>query len=91
MYVIKKFGFIFELQLSALDSALGPSMVLVPNFEVLFFRGLFSVCNKRKEEEPPQPPSKKPRLVFTDLQRRTLQAIFKVLKRRHSLVKEFVC
>jgi hypothetical protein len=38
------------------------------------------VC-KRKEEQPPppeQPSPKKPRLVFTDLQRRTLQAIFKV-------------
>lgn len=36
---------------------------------------------KRKEEPPPQehmPSPKKPRLVFTDLQRRTLQAIFKV-------------
>lgn len=44
------------------------------------------VCssNKRKEEPatpaapPEQPSPKKPRLVFTDLQRRTLQAIFKV-------------
>ena len=38
----------------------------------------FTAC-KRKDAspEPPQPP-KKPRLVFTDLQRRTLQAIFKV-------------
>ena len=39
-----------------------------------------SAC-KRKEEQPAaeQPPApKKPRLVFTDLQRRTLQAIFKV-------------
>ena len=38
------------------------------------------VC-KRKEEPPQapeQPSPKKPRLVFTDLQRRTLQAIFKV-------------
>lgn len=41
------------------------------------------VC-KRKEEQPPppeQPSPKKPRLVFTDLQRRTLQAIFKETKR----------
>ena len=45
----------------------------------VYFPGLFSVC-KRKEEEPPQQQTKKPRLVFTDLQRRTLQAIFKVLK-----------
>ncbi|VDM77979.1 unnamed protein product, partial [Strongylus vulgaris] len=40
---------------------------------------------KRKEEQQvqhnqPQPP-KKPRLVFTDIQRRTLQAIFKETKR----------
>jgi len=40
-----------------------------------------SVVSCRRKEEPqieqmPQP--KKPRLVFTDLQRRTLQAIFKV-------------
>ena len=40
----------------------------------------FPVC-KRKEEEPPQSQTKKPRLVFTDLQRRTLQAIFKVTYR----------
>ncbi|KAG8237194.1 hypothetical protein J437_LFUL016080 [Ladona fulva] len=37
---------------------------------------------KRKEDpqtQPEHPPApKKPRLVFTDLQRRTLQAIFKV-------------
>lgn len=38
---------------------------------------------KRKEESQPIVPDhstapKKPRLVFTDLQRRTLQAIFKV-------------
>ena len=43
---------------------------------------LFSVCKKRdaSELEPPVSGSqaKKPRLVFTDLQRRTLQAIFKV-------------
>ncbi|XP_065352516.1 homeobox protein onecut isoform X3 [Cloeon dipterum] len=40
---------------------------------------------KRKEEQTPQqehpPAPKKPRLVFTDLQRRTLQAIFKETKR----------
>ena len=43
---------------------------------------LFSVCKKRdvSELEPQVSGSqaKKPRLVFTDLQRRTLQAIFKV-------------
>ena len=43
---------------------------------------IFSVCKKRdaSELEPPVSGSqaKKPRLVFTDLQRRTLQAIFKV-------------
>ena len=40
----------------------------------------FSAC-KRKDDSPdhPQQP-KKPRLVFTDLQRRTLQAIFKVFR-----------
>lgn len=38
---------------------------------------------KRKEEQihsDHMPNQKKPRLVFTDLQRRTLQAIFKVRK-----------
>ncbi|PIO63646.1 homeobox domain protein, partial [Teladorsagia circumcincta] len=44
----------------------------------------FGTC-KRKEEQQvqhtqPQPP-KKPRLVFTDIQRRTLQAIFRETKR----------
>ena len=39
----------------------------------------FTAC-KRKEDHSPEHPQqpKKPRLVFTDLQRRTLQAIFKV-------------
>ncbi|CAD6200208.1 unnamed protein product [Caenorhabditis auriculariae] len=44
----------------------------------------FSAC-KRKEEQQVQsnqpPAPKKPRLVFTDIQRRTLQAIFKETKR----------
>ncbi|CAL4071874.1 unnamed protein product, partial [Meganyctiphanes norvegica] len=44
----------------------------------------FQAC-KRKEEQQShpeqQPAPKKPRLVFTDLQRRTLQAIFKETKR----------
>ncbi|VDM62491.1 unnamed protein product [Angiostrongylus costaricensis] len=44
-----------------------------------------TVACKRKEEQQvqhnqPQPP-KKPRLVFTDIQRRTLQAIFRETKR----------
>ncbi|XP_019639742.1 PREDICTED: hepatocyte nuclear factor 6-like [Branchiostoma belcheri] len=43
-----------------------------------------SAC-KRKEQEAAKPPEqkgpKKPRLVFTDLQRRTLHAIFKENKR----------
>lgn len=45
----------------------------------------FSAPCKRKEEIQPtivaehSSAPKKPRLVFTDLQRRTLQAIFKVL------------
>lgn len=37
-----------------------------------------NVACKRKEEPDQVPQPKKPRLVFTDLQRRTLQAIFKV-------------
>ncbi|TDG40028.1 hypothetical protein AWZ03_013552 [Drosophila navojoa] len=44
--------------------------------------GLVSSCRRKEEphiEQMPQP--KKPRLVFTDLQRRTLQAIFKETKR----------
>ena len=46
------------------------------------------VC-KRKEEPPQapeQPSPKKPRLVFTDLQRRTLQAIFKVETKNENFV-----
>jgi len=46
-----------------------------------WFPSMISAC-KRKEEQTTgvdhPPPPKKPRLVFTDLQRRTLQAIFKV-------------
>lgn len=49
-----------------------------------FFSRLFPAC-KRKEEEHGKPgdpkPPKKPRLVFTDIQRRTLHAIFKETKR----------
>ncbi|XP_064537666.1 homeobox protein onecut [Drosophila montana] len=44
--------------------------------------GVGSNCRRKEEphiEQMPQP--KKPRLVFTDLQRRTLQAIFKETKR----------
>lgn len=46
----------------------------------------FPPACKRKEEQQQQQPKnpntpKKPRLVFTDLQRRTLQAIFKETKR----------
>ncbi|XP_001382225.2 homeobox protein onecut [Drosophila pseudoobscura] len=43
-----------------------------------------SIVNCRRKEEPQieqMPHPKKPRLVFTDLQRRTLQAIFKETKR----------
>lgn len=44
----------------------------------------FSAC-KRKDDSPDhQQQPKKPRLVFTDLQRRTLQAIFKVLTGKHT-------
>lgn len=44
----------------------------------------FSTACKRKEMEIPKqeaPAPKKPRLVFTDIQRRTLMAIFKETKR----------
>ncbi|XP_076069664.1 homeobox protein onecut-like [Oratosquilla oratoria] len=44
----------------------------------------FTACKRKEEQQSPpeQPPApKKPRLVFTDLQRRTLQAIFKETKR----------
>ncbi|EFX88183.1 hypothetical protein DAPPUDRAFT_32500, partial [Daphnia pulex] len=54
-----------------------------PEFQRMSALRLAVVC-KRKEEQPPppeQPSPKKPRLVFTDLQRRTLQAIFKETKR----------
>ena len=43
-----------------------------------------SIACKRKEQELPQQDNrspKKPRLVFTDIQRRTLHAIFKETKR----------
>ncbi|KAH8308512.1 hypothetical protein KR059_003714 [Drosophila kikkawai] len=57
-----------------LRSAAGPNLPVSSNV----------AANCRRKEEPqieqmPQP--KKPRLVFTDLQRRTLQAIFKETKR----------
>uniref|UniRef100_T1IP14 One cut domain family member n=1 Tax=Strigamia maritima TaxID=126957 RepID=T1IP14_STRMM len=45
---------------------------------------LTDACKRKEEQQtsPEQPPApKKPRLVFTDLQRRTLQAIFKETKR----------
>ncbi|XP_050696390.1 hepatocyte nuclear factor 6-like isoform X6 [Eriocheir sinensis] len=49
-----------------------------------YYQAGFQAC-KRKEEQQShpeqQPAPKKPRLVFTDLQRRTLQAIFKETKR----------
>ncbi|PZC81650.1 hepatocyte nuclear factor 6 isoform X2 [Helicoverpa armigera] len=46
-------------------------------------RGKTRICCKRKEDlgSDTMPSPKKPRLVFTDLQRRTLQAIFKETKR----------
>jgi hypothetical protein len=59
---------------------------LLDKFCILNIYDLFLVfpaaCKRKEEihvpvEHPPAP--KKPRLVFTDLQRRTLQAIFKVL------------
>ena len=41
----------------------------------------FAGCKRKEEAVSPDhmPQPKKPRLVFTDLQRRTLQAIFKVI------------
>ncbi|RWS31770.1 hepatocyte nuclear factor 6-like protein [Leptotrombidium deliense] len=45
---------------------------------------VFTACKRKEEQQQTQKqPSapKKPRLVFTDLQRRTLQAIFKETKR----------
>ncbi|XP_040578945.1 uncharacterized protein [Lepeophtheirus salmonis] len=45
-------------------------------------RGRSAVCKRKEDSSPEQSPApKKPRLVFTDLQRRTLQAIFKETKR----------
>lgn len=77
-------SFSFSLYLSLLFLHLSISIFLsrVP---------IISAC-KRKDEmanqaEHQQPAPKKPRLVFTDLQRRTLQAIFKVstpLARAHT-------
>ncbi|KAL5006825.1 hypothetical protein ScPMuIL_015631 [Solemya velum] len=47
--------------------------------------GLISeTCKRKEQEQQPTPESrspKKPRLVFTDIQRRTLHAIFKETKR----------
>ncbi|KAH8418143.1 hypothetical protein KR009_000695 [Drosophila setifemur] len=65
---------------NALLNGSTPSAASVPDSNV----PVASVVNCRRKEEPhmeqiPQP--KKPRLVFTDLQRRTLQAIFKETKR----------
>jgi nuclear factor 6 (one cut domain family protein 1) len=53
---------------------------ILSNFAIIL---LISAC-KRKEQELPMQDSrtpKKPRLVFTDIQRRTLHAIFKETKR----------
>lgn len=58
------------------------------NIFSIFFVILSAAC-KKKEEDAKSPPSsnnnnshvKKPRLVFTDIQRRTLHAIFKETKR----------
>ena len=52
---------------------------------------LFSACKRKDVMEVVEQQSapKKPRLVFTDLQRRTLQAIFKVCKDNH--VRRALC
>lgn len=46
---------------------------------------LHAACKRKESEQDKQPeenrPPKKPRLVFTDIQRRTLHAIFKETKR----------
>lgn len=54
----------------------------VPFYQCVFC-AVFAAC-KQKEQEQQQPKErtpKKPRLVFTDIQRRTLHAIFKETKR----------
>ena len=43
------------------------------------------------DQEPAASAPKKPRLVFTDLQRRTLQAIFKVITRSNLLIDQLFC
>lgn len=51
----------------------------------IFSPSLFAACKRKEEQQQQQQKNpntpKKPRLVFTDLQRRTLQAIFKETKR----------
>lgn len=44
---------------------------------------MFTACKRKEDQQQAKQPNtpKKPRLVFTDLQRRTLQAIFKETKR----------
>ena len=61
-------------------------MKLIWNIVSFFFVSLslstFVACKRKEEQQTPpehQSSPKKPRLVFTDLQRRTLQAIFKVI------------
>ncbi|KAK6747425.1 hypothetical protein RB195_000553 [Necator americanus] len=64
---------------------MGGKLIAVKRYVVVTLRYALEQPCKRKEEQQvqhnqPQPP-KKPRLVFTDIQRRTLQAIFKETKR----------
>lgn len=73
-----------DLKMMSNENIIKKAVLFVPC--VVFFFFAFSSCVgilgcKRKEEIPQEHLSspKKPRLVFTDLQRRTLQAIFKVM------------
>ncbi|CAG0888142.1 unnamed protein product, partial [Cyprideis torosa] len=80
--LLRSHTFSFEKALSALKVLCGPTHDVggegAPGY----------IACKRKEEQQTHleaaPAPKKPRLVFTDLQRRTLQAIFKVETKRPS-------
>lgn len=55
------------------------------DYQYIYFELLYiSACKRKEQEMSPQDSRgapKKPRLVFTDIQRRTLHAIFKETKR----------
>ncbi|XP_017853504.1 homeobox protein onecut isoform X4 [Drosophila busckii] len=74
----------FQLQLEIMGQILLEMTTMVLSYSAVVLGSSNSGLNCRRKDEPhieqmPQP--KKPRLVFTDLQRRTLQAIFKETKR----------